>query len=278
MARLSFILWRSRIGLWLLAFALIQASHCAVAAGEASHGAAIEEARQFYDHGDFAKAAARGKSITTAEGWALAARALLVESAYKAPEVDRIRLLGEAATAARTALAKDPDNVEAMLHLVIALGYRARIAGLMAARREGLADEGKALIDRAIELEPDNPWAYSMLGGWNGEIISSAGPFLGSLFYGASMKNCRAAFERAMTLAPGTPVIPVEYAKILLSLNKAKYRHEASDLLAKAMTKAPTDAFEKILLDQAALLTAALASGDKARITTTLKSVTPFRQ
>lgn len=276
MARLAFVSWSvtsRRIRFCLVALALAFAPLCTVAQ---AHG--MEEALKLYHQGDFAAAALQGKNMGNAEGWALAARALLVEAAYRAPEADRMRLLGDAEAAARTALAKNPDNVEAMLHLVIALGYRARIEGLMSARREGLAEEGEALIDRAIELEPDNPWAYSMRGGWNGEIISSAGSFLGGLFYGASMKNCRVAFDKAMMLAPDTPVIPVEYAKILLSLNKAKYRHEALVLLAKARTKTPADAFEKILLDQAGLLDAALVSGDKARIAGVLKSVTPFRK
>lgn len=229
-----------------------------------------------YRDGRFEAAADLAEGLETAAGEALAARAHLVLAAYLAPPPDRMRHLAAAEAAARRAIAQDPEHVEAMLHLVIALGYKARTLSAKAAHRAGFGREAKGLINEAKMLDPDNPWVYAIEGGWAGEIIAAAGGILGRLFYGASRKGMAAAFDRAQALAPDNPAIKVEYAKVLLRLNARKYRDQALTLLRAAQGLPPHDAFEALIKAQGKRLLAAMETGSDAKLAAALASVTPF--
>ncbi|MDA5194610.1 tetratricopeptide repeat protein [Govanella unica] len=227
--------------------------------------------------GRFEEAITIGRGLGTADGDSLLARAALVEAAYLAPANQREPYLAEAEAAARQALVRDPDHVEAMLHLVIALGYRARIMGKMAAHRAGLGQEAKILLDRARALKPDDPWVWAVRGGWNGEIAATGGMF-GKLLYGATAEEADADFAQAMRLDPADPVLPVEYAKMLLRLNTKAYGPRAQDLLIAESLSPPRTAFEHILADQGADLLRALQSGDRETLRLALKRAVPFSQ
>jgi tetratricopeptide (TPR) repeat protein len=232
--------------------------------------------QKLFDEGDFAKAAEAGKLLDTSAGWAVSARALLIEAAYLAPAPEKEARLLEAEAAARKALAKDQNNTNAMIQLVIALGYRVRIEGTLKAQTEGRAGETKALLERALALEPQNAWANAAFGGWNGQIVRSAGSLLGKLLFGATLDLARAGFAKAMSLDPGNVSILVEYGKLLLNLKPGSYTREAKPLLVEALTHPPKNAFEKILLGQAQALVEAINSGDEQRLKETLKAATPF--
>ena len=240
-----------------------------------AHAATFVDAERAFNAGHFAQASALAGALHTADGDALTARAELVLAAYLAPPAERLSHLSAAEAAARRALNRDPDNVEAMLHLVIALGYEARRVSPFAAHSAGYGREAKQLIARALELAPDNPWAHGIAGGWNGELVSAAGGFLAKLFYGASRQRMTAAFARAMTLAPDNPAIRVEYAKVLLRLDADRYAEEARALLAAAAAMRPANAFEALLNAQGSRLLAAMDAGTAA-VAETLVEVTPF--
>jgi hypothetical protein len=237
--------------------------------------ATFADAESAFNAGQFAQAAALAGALHTADGDALVARAELVLAAYLAPPAERNGHLSEAETAARRALERNPDHVEAMLHLVIALGYRARQLSPLAAHSAGYGREAKALIARALILAPDDPWTHGIAGGWNGELVTAAGGFLAKLFYGASRQRMTAAFARAMTLAPGNPAIRVEYAKVLLRLDAERHAEEARALLASASALHPANAFEGLLQAQGARLLSAMDHGDAALLAA-LAEVTPF--
>lgn len=236
----------------------------------------FSQAENAYRDGRFAVAAQLGENLGTAAGDALAARAHLVLAAYLAPPEDRLRHLADAEAAVRRALIRDPDHVEAMLHLVIAMGYKARGLSPLKAHRAGLGREAKTLIAWAEALAPNDPWVHAIKGGWQGEIIATAGGLLGRLFYGVSMAGFRASFQRAQELAPDNPAIKVEYAKLLLRIDAADHGGEAAALLRQAAALPPADAFQALLQEQGNRLLAAQAQGDPARLADLLLDMTPF--
>lgn len=240
-----------------------------------ARAATFAEAESAFNAGQFAQAAVLAGELHTADGDALVARAELVLAAYLAAPEEKAKHLENAEAAARRALRRNPDHVEAMLHLVIALGYEARRMSPFAAHSAGYGREAKQLIARALELAPDDPWVHGIAGGWNGELVTAAGGFLAKLFYGASRQRMTAAFARAMTLAPDNPAIRVEYAKVLLRLDADRYAEEARALLAAASAMHPANAFEALLQTQGARLLSAMDHGDTA-VAETLAEVTPF--
>ncbi|RMF08371.1 MAG: hypothetical protein D6763_10150 [Alphaproteobacteria bacterium] len=213
------------------------------------------------------------QTLASADGDALAARALLLQAAYLAPEGEDRDLLARGKAAAERALERDGTHVEAMLYLVIALGYEARLEKPMAAHEAGYAREAKQLLKKAQSIDPDNPWVWATWGGWHAEIARSAGGFFASLFYGASSARARKAFERAIKLDPDNPAIRVEYAKVLLQMNR-KYRDEAGGVLTAALSLPARNAFEALIQDQGRRLLAALDDDDT--LDAVLAEVVPF--
>jgi hypothetical protein len=72
------------------------------------------------------------------------------------PDADKQGLVEQAAADAEAALARDPDQVDALLQLAIALGQLAGLEDPVTAHVNGYARQGKALIDRALALDLGN--------------------------------------------------------------------------------------------------------------------------
>ena len=158
----------------LLALALL------IGAGAAAHGQDLRQAHTLYDQGAMLKAADLARGFGTADGYALAAQATLVAAIYQVPGRPDETLLRQAAVDARAALTLDPDDVQALLRLAVALGYIDE-SHPIDAHLNGTAHEGKALLDRALALAPDNAWAHGMLGVWHLRIVKHARPMLAEL-------------------------------------------------------------------------------------------------
>jgi tetratricopeptide (TPR) repeat protein len=235
--------------------------------------ATFSDAEALFNAGAYDRAAEMAATLETADGDALAARALLLKAAYLAPEGEDRVLLARGKVAAERALARDDNHVEGMLYLVIALGYEARLEKPMAAHEAGYGRDAKRLLKRAEKLDPDNPWVWATWGGWHAEIARSAGGFFASLFYGASAGRARRAFDRAIALDPGDPAIRVEYAKVLLRMGK-KHRGKARDVLDAAEAIPARTAFQVLLKDQGRQLSAAL--DDEDALKAALAAVIPF--
>lgn len=224
-------------------------------AGAADLGAA--EAR--YREGAMRTAAALARQADGAEGFALAAKAGLVDAVYLAPASDRRARLEQAAADARRALERDPDHVEAHLHLAIALGHLADLEDPVSAHVKGYAAEAKAHLDRALALEPDNAWAHGLLGMWHLQIVRRADAALARSLYGATEKEGVARCAKAAALAPEEPALRLGCAVSLYELDPATWRRRAMRSLA-AVSRMPA-------ADAAARLIRADARGRLARLT-----------
>jgi hypothetical protein len=214
--------WRARRV--LLALALV------VAAIAPAQGQELEQARALYDQGVMLKAAELARGSGTADGYALAAQATLVAAIYQVPGGPDGALLRQAADDARAALAIDPNNLRAILDLALALGHIAE-GNPIEAHLDGTAEEGKALLERALALAPDSAWAHGMMGVWHLRVVKHAGPMLAESLY-----EC----VRAESLAPEVPAVRFGCAISLLEADPKRYADQAMDAL-DTVARLPAD-------------------------------------
>jgi hypothetical protein len=194
-----------------------------------AHGQDLALANALYDRGVMLKAATLARGFGSADGYALASQATLVAAVYQRSPPDGA-LLQRAAEDARAALALDPDHVPAHLQLALAIGYMAE-QNPINAHLDGLAHDGKALLDRALVLAPDNAWAHGMLGVWHLRLVKHAGHLLAQSLYGASVERGREACAEAAILAPDDLAMRFGCAISLLEINPRRYGVEAAEVL-----------------------------------------------
>jgi tetratricopeptide (TPR) repeat protein len=223
--------------------------------------AGLGEAEARYERGDMVGAASLARSAASAEGFALAAKATLVQATYLSPMAEKQALFELAATDAKEALALDPDRVDAQLQLAIALGQLAELDDPISAHVNGYAKEGKALLDRALALDPNNAWAQALLGMWHLRIVQRAGDALAEGLYGAS----RAAGVELCsgTLAGMDAALALRYgcALTLVELDPDEFEDTAEVTLAKVKDSAPQDAADSLVQAAAARLLDEIKSG-----------------
>lgn len=222
----------------------------------------LATARYLYEAGDFAMAAEMASGLETAPGLTLAARAMLAFAATRAAAADSDAAFRRAEALARAAIARDDAYAEAYRLRVVALGHIARAGSPMAAFLDGYPNRARALIDRALALEPESPWVHVVLGAWHAEIVAAAGPGLAEVLYGASAGAARAAFERAIAIDPRNPVLHFEYASALVRLNGLALDGRAETELAAAAGAEPLDAFEAVIVAKADRARRAIGRGD----------------
>lgn len=241
------------VGLWLLA---------AVSAAASSD---LATARAIFASGDFLGAAEEARATQTAEGLALAARAGLAYADLIAKPEERLAFIARAEEDARAAIAAEPDFAEGHLQLAVALGFKARLEGRLAAYAEGYADEARAHLEYVAVREPENPWVHALLGGWHLEI-SEEGGFLGRSIYGADIEAGLAAYEKALTLRPDDLVIVYQCALQLAALSDETLRARATTLLQEAQLPENPDALQVLTYERMRDLKQALATGNEAVI------------
>ena len=238
-----------------------------------------KSAETLFREGHFLEAAKIAEKHGSAEGLAFAARATLMYAGYVATGDDAVAELKKGEALARQAVAKDPDMVEGLLELVIALGYHSRQEGYMQAHLDGYGKEARRLIEKAMNLAPRMGWARAAYGGWNAEIVARGGALLGKIAYGASRKKAIDSFEKAIAFDPDNPTIRVEYAKALIRM-KPKHADldEIRTQLHAALARPPHGAVEKIIQAQGKELLDAVNSDKPGNLEKVVDRLTPFEK
>jgi hypothetical protein len=214
----------------------------------------LAQAEALYERGDLAQAATLARASGSAAGFSLAAKATLVQATYLSPKAEKAATFELAATDAKAALARDPNRVDAHLQLAIALGQLAELEDPLRAHVSGYANQGKALIDQALALDPGNAWARALLGIWHLRIVYRAGDALADSLYGASRAtgvalctNALATPDRALAPAYGC-------ARALLDVDRDTFAGAAERTL-QAVKDAPTaDAADRLVQAEAGAL------------------------
>jgi len=216
--------------------------------------------RELYVAGKYAEAERAAVAQGTAAGYALAARAeLAAETMRSEPCLECIR---NAEDFALRAIAADPRLVEGHIEYVIAIGFEARLIGMIRAHFKGYAEKAKQHIDAALAADPANPWAWAALGNWNIEIVQNGGAALARMMYGATVQNGLADFAKAMAATPNSLVLQYHYALALAAYDRNFYRDAIANALTRAAAGTPQTAYEVFARKSARDLLATWRSGD----------------
>jgi hypothetical protein len=230
----------------------------AVALAQTAWGADLQEAEVLYEQGALQEAARLAAEVGGADGLSLAAKARLVEAIYQAPADAKPGLLDEAAGLAQAALALDPTHVDALIDLALTLGHKADLAGPITAHLNRYATDGKALLDQALALDPDNAWAHGLLGIWHLQVVRHASDGLAAELFGASRAAGLEHCARAEALGPEELALRYGCALSLLELDPERYGQRARQALEMVGRMPARDAAEELVRADAARLLAEL--------------------
>lgn len=225
-------------------------------------GAWAATPRDLYAAGRYVEAERAALAQGTAQGDALAARAELAAETMRAEPC--LECLRRAEEYSLRAVSADPRLVEGHVEYVIALGFEARLIGMVEAHFKGFAEKAKRHIDAAIAADPGNPWAWAALGNWNIEIVQNGGAALARLLYGATLRSGLADFAKAFAAEPDSLVLHYHYALALAAYDRSVYHDAISVSLARAAAGEPHTAYEIFARKCARDLLAAWRAGDMA--------------
>lgn len=221
-------------------------------------------AQRAFAQGNYLLAANIAEGTSSATALAFAARARTADAITR--DTPCMPCLVDAEAAAASAIKSDPNLAEGYVQLAVAIGFRGRLLGAVEAQSEGLAEKGRAAIDRALELDPLNVWARASLGGWHLEVVRRAGPFLASTMYGASEREGLKVFRAALAEAPAIAILHFHYALSILALDADRFHGEALIALETAEQMKVTDALTRSTRDRAVKLMDALQRGTPEEI------------
>jgi len=218
------------------------------------------EPMALYTAGDYEGAIALGEMYSDGVGLATAARAALaIANLRDAPCLECLR---RAERLARAAISADIQQQDAYVFLAAALGYEARILGIVRAYWGNHAERARAAIDTALNLSPRDPWALAASGAWHIEVVRSGGRVLGHALYGGDFDAGVAQFEDALAAGPGNPVIRFQFALALSGFNLETHRERVRALLEESVAMPPRTAYEREVRQRAQLLLRLLGAGN----------------
>jgi len=209
----------------------------------AAQAATTEDIFALYAKGDYEQAAQAGEAAHSGAGLAIAARAVLADDVLR--DEPCLPCLERAEKLARGAIAVDPHQAFGHVWLAVALGYQARVLGIVKARWRDMPAQSKAELDAAVSDDPRNAYAVSALGGWHIEVVRGGGATLARFLYGASEREALTLFDRAAHLAPGNVAVRYQIALALAGFDAEKYRARIITELKATLSGTGETAYEK---------------------------------
>jgi tetratricopeptide (TPR) repeat protein len=148
----------------------------------------------------------------------------VIEGKGKAVNAEKMKLYSEATTLARKAVAIYPNDSMANFGLSAAIGKKVLLQG----KKEQIdaSKEVREIIDKAIQLDPNNDLAWHALGRWHRRMdeIGGAKRLFGSIIYGSipkgSFEESEKALEKAIAINPNYGNHYLELGRTLLALKK----------------------------------------------------------
>ncbi len=230
--------------------------------------------QDLFAKGDYAAAAVAARTLNSADGDGLAARATLTRAAYFTPDRAAAEALIDAAlTDARRGQSRDARVLEPLLQEGVALGYRAKLQQSLK-----VAKRAKAIFDRGLALDPKSSFAAMSIGAWNGEPISDLGGFISRTVLGATQDKALKHYELAMSLDPKNPILPIFYAFNIYRIDNEKYAAKAIALLEASLKLKPHDQFALMFQKSAREVLDSMQAGDAAATRRLIRLRQPFGQ
>jgi len=212
---------------------------------------AVRDAWRAYHEGRFEDAVSIGEAHGGL-GLVPAAFAATIYSQYMESDEDRKSAIFERAMQiAERATAACPDNANAFYMFAVAQGRYSQFISMVEALAKGLAPKIRGAAERCIELQPNHAEGHVTLAGWHAEIVDKVGGMLAGLSFGAKKDAAEELYDRALALAPLSPVPYIEKANGLLLMYGDSSRDDAMALLQKASTLEPADAMQALDLARA---------------------------
>ena len=230
---------------------------------EPNRPAWAEQTQPIYNNGQYVEAADIAAQTLGAPALAFAARAYLAGVMSADLGTADLALVKKAQSAAERALVLDPTNVEARVQLAMAKGFVAMSMGNLEAHFKGVGKDVRHHLEEALIINPEDPWALSILGGWHMEVNRKAGGFQGRLFYKANQETGLALLEQALALDPNSIPIHQQFAALLIATKKQNHQDRAKEILGSALKLEPRHAFDAAMYARCQDLWNALQSGDR---------------
>lgn len=215
------------------------------------------EVRAAMASGSFETAYAQAEALDTADGYALAAEILLSE--IMIGEVEKNKK--QAKRARKLAVAGfelDPSHQNARLQHAIADGFVTREAGDVSAWMKKLPQKTEAILQAYRTDFPADPRGDALLGAWHLAIARKAGDKNAEKWFGASIADGQALFQKSRDAEPNDIIIGVNYAFALLALEEddqertSAHTEEARQILTHVMGLEPTEFLGQVLKTYAA--------------------------
>jgi hypothetical protein len=223
------------------------------------HAATMEEIFAVYARGDYEQAARLGEASHTAQGLAIAARAVLADEVLR--DTPCMACLLRAEKLSRAAIAADPHNAYGQIWLAVSLGYQSRILGTIRARIKDTPNQSKTALNLAFLADPTNPYTISALGGWHIEVVRAGGAFLAKHVYDATEADGIAMFDLAVRTAPDNVAVRYQIGLSLAGFDPEKYRARMMAEFRAAQSGPAATAYEKKIQTRAGELLGLLNSG-----------------
>jgi len=212
---------------------------------------AVQDAWRAYHEGRFEQAVAIGKARG---GLALvpAAFAATIYAHYLEDDEDKkVGIFQAGIELARQATEACPANANAYYMYAVAMGRYSQFINMVEALSQGLAPKIRDAAMRCVELQPEHAEGHVTIAGWHAEIVDKVGAMLAGLSFGAKKELAEEHFDRALALAPASPVPYIEKAQGLLLMYGDSSKEEATVLLEKAVTLEPADAMQTLDVERA---------------------------
>ena len=207
---------------------------------------AVQDAWRAYHEGRFEDAVNLGEAhgglglVPAAFGATIYAQYLESDEDRKAAIFDRAMNIAERATEAC------PDNANAFYMYAVAQGRYSQFISMVEALARGFAPKIRAAAERCLELAPNHAEGHVTLAGWHAEIVDKVGAMLAGLSFGAKKDVAEELYDKAIALAPNSPVPRIEKAAGLLLMYGESCRDDAGQLLEQAIALEPADAMQAL--------------------------------
>jgi tetratricopeptide (TPR) repeat protein len=211
----------------------------------------IQDAWRCFHCGDFQGAVSHSEQCGQL-AHAAANKAEGIYATYLEPDESKQQAHFLAAIArTESAIQHMPDDPNSHYFHGFNLGRYSQSISIVKALSQGIGGKIQTSLQNALELQPDHAEAHTAMGMYHAEIISKVGKMLGKMTYGASAAKALQHFDRALELAPGSPIAHIEYGNGLYLLFEDDRLDDVSDLYVKASELEPADAMEKLDVDAA---------------------------
>jgi len=210
-----------------------------------------QEAWRLFHQGKFAEAVVVGLDAGGAGITAANKAQAIYANGVEPKEAAKVALFEEAMERAAAQAEDEPKNANAHYLYAYAAGRYSQRISVAKALAQGYGGKIRTALEAALKLSPKHAEAHIAMGAYHAEIIDKVGALVGGLTYGAKREKGDEHFQKALKLAPASPIAHIEYANgLVLLYGKAKLA-EAGKLYAKAAAMKPRDAMEKLDVEMA---------------------------